>query len=242
MVDLHTHILPGIDDGARVMDESLDMLNIAAKTGTDKLAVTPHLFNPRIGNVDIQEVRSRFGALKNAAAENGIKTEIFLGSEVFCSDEFLNTLSDKNFFTLNGTDYLLVEFPFEETTDQIINGASAVINAGYRPIIAHPERYKFLRHNEICTARLIRKGCLFQLNTSSLAGVHGRSAKEFSMWMLENRVADFVSSDAHDTEFRSPDIEEAFMWIYKVFSKTYAEDLFFNNPQAVLSGKDINKR
>ncbi len=239
MVDIHSHILPGIDDGARVIEESLDMLRIASENQTDKLVLTPHMFNPRIGLVEYEKVKSSFDSLKLLAADEGIKIQLYLGCEIFCSDWFFEEIGKKEFFTLNNTDYLLLEFDFNEDAKAICNAADAVIKAGYRPIIAHPERYKYFRRDALCAQRLMNKGCIFQLNKSSLLGVHGSSAKEFSMWMLENRIASVVASDAHDTEFRAPDLEESFMWIYRFFSKTYAEDLFFNNPQAILDGKDV---
>lgn len=239
MVDLHTHILPSVDDGARVIEESLDMLRIAAQNGTDNLVITPHMFNPRIGLVEYENVKNIFLSLKQIANNEGIKTELYLGCEVFCSDWFFEEIEKKEFFTINGTDYLLLEFDFNEDSRNICNAADAVIKAGYRPVIAHPERYTYFRRDMLCSQKLINKGCVFQVNKTSLSGVHGHSAKEFSMWMLENRMASLIASDAHDTEFRAPDLEETFMWIYRFISKSYAEDLFFNNPQAILDGKDI---
>ena len=242
MTDIHSHVLPKTDDGAATYMESLDMLRIARSKGTKRMVCTPHFYNPRIGHVDKDRVFDIFEGLKARAA--GIDVEILLGSEVFCSDLFLRELPMKNFFTINGTDYLLVEFDFHDDIDRVLFAVDIITKAGYIPIIAHPERYSFLRRDEYYVEKFLSMGALFQVNTTSLAGMHGERAFDFAAWMLDNRYVAAVASDAHDTSFRSPDIRGAYMWLYgnTGFSKTYAEELFFDNPEAIISGQKIITR
>ena len=237
MIDIHTHILPGIDDGAQTLEEAVDMLKRSSDSGTDKLILTPHFYNPRIGYVDKNDVYDVFTSLKEAASH--INIELFLGSENFCSDLFLDEIDKKQFYTINDTEYLLIEFPFNGNMNDMYDAVDKIISCGYRPIIAHPERYPFFRHSEMGIDRLLNKGCLFQINKTSLLNLHGRSAGEFALWMLDNQLASFVATDTHDTVYRTSDLDETFMWLYRSFSKAYAEDLLFNNPERLLSGKDI---
>lgn len=240
MVDIHSHVLPKTDDGSASYHESLDMLRIAVAKGTKKIVCTPHFYNPRTGFFDKEKTLQTFEGLKSRAFSLDI--ELLLGCEVFCSDLFLREIDKKNFFTVNGTDYLLVEFDFDDDVDRVLFALDVLTEAGYKPIIAHPERYSFLRRDEYYVEKFISKGAMFQLNTSSLAGFHGERAFNFADWMIRQRYASFVASDAHDTTYRSPELRSAYMWIYANYSKVYAEDLFFDNPQAVVSGQKIITR
>ncbi len=237
MIDIHNHILPGIDDGSKTLEESLEMINIAKSRGTKKMIVTPHLFNPRIGYVDVDDVKGAFSDLKQS---NKTEVELFLGSEIFCTDLFLDQIDQKQFITINDTDYILVEFPFDSDTDDIVVWTKEIIRHGYHPIIAHPERYKNVRRNGVIAEKLVNKGALLQINATSLFNIHGHSANEYAMWLLENELVSFVASDAHDMIYRNTDLEEAFVLLYRCFSKKYAEDLLFNNPQLLLSGNKIS--
>lgn len=237
MVDIHSHLLPYVDDGASTLFESLDLLRLAEKNGTKKLVVTPHLYNPRIGYVDKKNIEKAFVKYKQQAA--GINIELFLGSEVFCSNLFLKKMHEKNFLTINNTEYLLVEFDINDDIDRVLFALDLINNAGYRPIIAHPERYHFLRENPFSVKRIISKGGLLQINKTSLIEKNGLGSYKFAMWLLNNEYVSFVASDAHDMEHRKTDMQHSFMKIYSELSKKYAEKLFFNNPEAVISGKKI---
>lgn len=240
MVDIHSHVLPKIDDGSSSFYESLDMLRISGAKGTKKMICTPHFYNPRTGFFDKKRTVEVFEGLKSRSYNLGI--ELLLGCEVFCSDLFLREINKKNFFTLNGTDYLLVEFDFKDDIDRVLFAIDIITEAGYIPVVAHPERYSFLRRDEYYVEKFLSKGVLFQLNTSSLAGFHGERAFNFADWMLRQKFASFVASDTHDTAYRSPDLRSAYMWIYGNYSKDYAEELFFDNPEALVSGQKIITR
>ncbi len=240
MVDIHSHVLPKTDDGAATFFESLDMLRIARAKGTKKLVCTPHFYNPRTGFFDKERTLKTFAGLKARCA--GIDIELMLGCEVFCSDLFLREIPQKNFFTINDTNYLLVEFEFNDDADRVAFAIDIITKAGYMPVIAHPERYTFLWRDEYYVQKYLSKGAILQLNTSSLAGFHGEHAFNFATRMLEEKYAAVVASDAHDTTYRSTDLRAAYMWVYGNFSKSYAEELFFDNPEAIISGQKIITR
>lgn len=240
MVDIHSHVLPNIDDGASTLFESLDLLRLAAKKGTKKIVLTPHSFNPRIGYIDKNRIITAFQDYKHQAAE--IDIELFLGSEVFCSDSFLKTFSEKNFLTINNTQYLLIEFYFNDDIERVLLALDLITKAGYIPIIAHPERYHFLMKNTSSLKQIISKGGLLQINSTSISSKAGLGSYEFAMWLLSEGYVSFVASDAHDMQHRTTNIQPSFMKIFSELSKRYAEDLFFNNPSAVISGQNINTR
>ena len=240
MVDIHSHVLPKTDDGAATFLESLEMLRFARLNGTKKLVCTPHFYNPRIGFVDKERTAKYFDKLKVESLNLDI--ELLLGSEVFCSDLFLRELEKREFFTLNGTEYLLIEFDFADDVDRVLFALDIITEAGYIPIIAHPERYRFLKRDEYYVQKLLSKGAFLQINTTSLAGLHGEDTARFACWLLEKRYASVVACDAHDTAFRTTDLKSAFMWVYGNFSKQYAQDLFFDNPEAIVSGQKIITR
>lgn len=240
MIDIHSHVLPNIDDGASTFFESLELLYLAVKKGTKKIVLTPHLYNPRIGYVDKNKIKIAFEKYKQQAAE--INIELLLGSEVFCSNLFLKKIGENNFFTVNNTQYILVEFDFNDDIDRVLFALDLITDAGYRPIIAHPERYYFLRQNTSQVKQIILKGGLLQINKTSLSEKNGLDCYKFAMWLLSNEYVSFVASDAHDMQYRTTDMQHSFMKIYSQFSKKYAENLFFNNPDAAISGKKINTR
>ncbi len=234
MVDIHSHVLPYFDDGASTLFESLELLRLAEKKGTKKLVLTPHLYNPRIGPVDIRKVKTAFDEYKKQAA--GINVELFLGSEVFCSNLFLKTIAEKKFLTINNTRYLLVEFYFNDDIERVLLALDIITKAGYIPIIAHPERYDFLMKSPSCAERMIARGGLLQINGTSLLK-NELDAYEFATWLLEKGYVSFVASDAHDVQYRTTNLQPSFTKVYSEFSKKYAENIFYNNPDAVISGK-----
>lgn len=240
MVDIHSHLLPHFDDGASTLFESLELLRLAVKKGTKKIVLTPHLYNPRIGYVDKNKMEIAFEKYKQQAAE--INIELLLGSEVFCSNFFLKKIHEHDFFTINNTAYLLLEFDFYDDIDRVLDALDVITAAGYRPIIAHPERYHFLRQNAFGIKRIMAKGGLLQINKTSLLKQNGEDPHDFAMWLLSNEYVSFVASDAHDMQYRTTDMQRSFMKIYSEVSKKYAENLFFNNPEAVVSGNEIYTR
>lgn len=240
MVDIHSHLLPSLDDGPSTLFESLELLRLASKNGTKKIALTPHLYNPRIGYLDVGKIRSAFENFKKQAEE--IDIELFLGSEVFCSQLFLRTIHEKNFLTINNSEYLLVEFYFDDDVGRVLFALDVIADAGYRPIVAHPERYFFLKENPSAVHQIVANGALLQVNQTSLLEKNGLETYEFAMWLLANKFVSFVASDAHEMQYRTTNLQHAFTKVYSELSKEYAENLFYNNPEAIISGKKINTR
>ena len=206
-IDIHSHVLWGIDDGARNIDESVDLCAIAAETGTEVLFLTPHLMYWENAEELFDERNERCEYLRNIIDEQGIPVELKLGFEILCDDDIFNIKYFKP-YTLCGSRYILIEFDFFKTTSEdVCSWCSYLIECGLIPVIAHPERYAFVQNDGGCIDVLSDKGVLFQVNAGSLAGMFGERVQDFSLHMLECGFVDFVGSDAHDAAMRNTDME-----------------------------------
>lgn len=240
MIDIHTHILPLVDDGSGSFEESIEMLKNAEENGTKKLVLTPHFCNDRFSEIfSKDEILGRIEKFKAAALNAGIKIELYSGSEMFGIDDIKQKILLGEAITLNGSRYLLVEFDFYDDPERVTEVLDNILSTGLVPIVAHPERYEFMREDPLMAMKLVNKGSLLQLNKTSLLGLHGEQTRKLAIFLIEKRFASFIASDTHDNYMRNPDMSDVFGWVYSEISKKYAEDLFFNNPFDVLNNKQI---
>lgn len=208
MIDIHSHVIPGIDDGAKNEEMAIEMLKIAEKSGTKKLVVTPHFMRGRF-NYEYNEVTEEVDNLKKIAEENNIDIEIYQGQEIYYSENILKYFNEGIIGTINGSRYMLIEFPMLEfNLDKIIDNLYELQIKGIVPIIAHPERYKPFMKKPSLINELIKEGCLFQLNAGSLTGEFGKDVKKIAELYYENKIYNFVGSDAHRVDRRNPDLNE----------------------------------
>ena len=240
-VDLHTHILPAVDDGAEDVSEAIQMLQIAAANGTTDIVLTPHYLarGMRSTQMSKADLERMFGLFKEVAAQNFPKLNLYMGAEVFGVNNIEEVIADGQLITLNNTEYCLVEFGFHDHLQRALGVLDARARDGYKPIVAHPERYEFIQDQPRDVFRMLDKGALLQVNHTSLEGLSGIEAQDVAMLLIENNLAMCISSDAHSTFQRTPDLSEAYEFISSTFSPEYAEDLFFNNPKAILKGKRV---
>ncbi len=240
MIDIHCHILYGVDDGADTLEETLEMAKMAYESGTRVIAVTPHSNTPGSRrNFWGDELKERFIEVKNAVKEAGIPIQILSGQEIFGKGDVAALLRNGDLITLNGSRYPLIEFPFTERSENVFNKLESVIAEGYVPIVAHPERYYFASENFDSLLKIKEMGCLLQINTGSIEGKFGRGAKSLAMKMLKTHTVDIVASDAHSPFMRTTDLSTTHEYICGKFSTEFADRLFSENPKAVLQNKII---
>ncbi len=240
MIDIHCHILYGVDDGADTLEETLQMAKMAYRNGTKVIAVTPHSNTPGSErNFWSDGLKERFLEVKAAVKEAGIPVQILSGQEIFAKGDVSELLKNGNLITLNGSRYPLIEFPFKERSENVFEKLSSVIAEGYVPIVAHPERYEFASENFESLLKLKKMGCLLQVNTGSIEGNFGRGAKALAKKMLNNRVVDVVASDAHSPFMRTPVLADAHEYISENYSTDLADRLLLRNPKAILENKII---
>ena len=240
MVDLHVHILPGMDDGSHSMEESLQMARLAAASGVRALAATPHcnILRPP-ANDDGQELRERLVAFRQELIREDIPLEVFIGMEVFAGENLPELLREKRLIPINEGRYLLLEFPFEEEGDWMTFLLKVVLEQGYIPLIAHPERYRRVQSNPNLAFRWVTMGCALQLNKGSLLGQFGKAAEKTAVQLLGHGLAACVASDAHHAKFRTPHLTQVEEYIKETCGEAAAKLLLLGNPVRILNSDKI---
>ncbi len=237
-VDLHTHILPGMDDGAKDLSFSLEMLKMAEENVTGHIFVTPHYIHNELDN-NTSIVREKYNELVSLAVEKGINVKLYPGSEVFIHHEIPELLEAGAICTLNNSSYVLIEFPMESIpvyTDEILYRMEL---KGYIPIIAHPERNKDIANNPNLLYDLVERGVLAQVNSTSLTGLYGSKVFQTALTLIKHRMVHFVASDAHTMSGRAPRLKKAFEIVAEREGKDTALKLFVENGMAVINNESI---
>ncbi len=214
MVDIHCHILNGVDDGAKDNDMSIDMLKKARQAGINQIVLTPHYYRGRY-DVEFEEIKEEFIKLKMLARVNRIDIEMYLGQEVYYTDKIVQYYEEGIIGTINESRYMLIELPMIEfDIDEIVEQLYELRVRGIVPIIAHPERYKpFIKKPHLIN-KLIEEGCLFQLNARAITDGFGKEVKKLANTYLKNNIYSFIGSDAHrDRGSRSTEIKDVFQEI-----------------------------
>ncbi len=234
LYDLHTHVLPGVDDGAPNPEFALQMLHNAAASDVALLAVTPHCCR-RFGNYMDQALQQRFAQLKQAA--KNIPVELVLGAEARVDEDFHAALSQQKIPTINGSRYLLTEFCHDETDFDAT--LQSILDQGYIPLIAHPERYTAVCRNPEITFSWLDMGCHLQLTGDSILGEYGKTVQRTSSFLLQHDLVACVASDAHSLHHRSNYLMGVCDHLTVAYSKQYARCLLYENPLRICSNEDI---
>jgi protein-tyrosine phosphatase len=245
-VDIHTHLIPEIDDGASSLLETLEMLRYAYDRGTRAMVATPHMF-AAFGNLQPLPVYDayvsmvkRLQKLSNGN-DNGFLREmaLYLGSENFISPEFLEALKSRDVLTLNGSRYLLVEFPPYLPFKAAESAIDKILESGLIPVLAHVERYSFLARKPARLAALKQKGCVAQVNAVSIVDLKGRGVTKAVLPFFENRLVDIVASDGHDVHSRPPSLDAAFGTLMSAYPQTAVAAWMWENPARILHDRPL---
>ena len=205
MLDLHIHILPGVDDGAQDYDDSIGMAEIAIESGVDTIVVTPHANQiGRFENFYTAEFARRYERLEEMFRSNRLGLNILEGQEIMASNDMSEKIQDGRLISLNHTQYYLIEFPFDSNPEWIADRLMDVIVLGKTPLIAHVERYYCVQNDPSYVYDWIEMGCLTQLNKGSIFGKFGKSAQQASIPLLNYELIHCVASDAHSPIQRTP--------------------------------------
>ena len=235
MVDIHSHILPGLDDGAQTLVDSLEILRLAAEHGTTDIVATPHA-NPRY-TFDSEVVQKSLENLRGAV--NG-GPRIHYGCELHLTPENIeDAMRQPSRYTIGQRGYLLVEFSNQlvpKTSGEILR---RLAQAGARPVIAHPERNPLLRQRMAELEQWVRQGCVLQITAQSLLGGFGESAQVAARTMVTQGLAQCIASDAHNCKNRPPALDEAYRQVADWCGARMAQQLFEENPRAILNGTPL---
>jgi protein-tyrosine phosphatase len=234
MIDIHSHVLAGLDDGARSFEESVAMIRIAAETGTTDLVASPHAnldfqFNPERVEERLAELQQTSGALR---LHCGCDFHLYF-------DNIHDALAHPSKYTINHKRYLLVEFPdllIAKSTPEVF---AQLLDSGMTPVITHPER-NFLLHKRMEEMESwIESGCLVQVTAQSLLGRFGADARNVARQLMKRGLVHFIASDAHDAEDRTPRLDLAYKHVAGRYGRERAELLFVTNPLAVIEGEPL---
>lgn len=239
-IDIHCHVLPGVDDGAKNIDESLEMLSIMHDEGIRTVILTPHYHGGRM-EPDAGKIRDRYDKLCAEAAQNEKLKDmgLYLGCEIYYYPSVTDWLDEGRVFSMADSSYVLLEFGFTMEKRMIAEGVSTIVNSGYVPIIAHIERYEHLVGDLAQVDGLIEKGALVQINSECLYARHRVSS--FAKKLLKEKMVHFLATDAHDTYDRAPALSDAAYYIAKHYGKDYCKSLIFDNPVKVLKNEYISR-
>ena len=241
MIDIHSHILFGIDDGSKNIEESINILNMAIKNGYTDIVLTPHYRMIQNFTSDNTSKYRRYCLLKEEIEKRGLPINIYIGNEITVDEDLFYYLNAEQALPLNGSRYVLIELPFNEIYKDLDEVIDRLISKGNVPIIAHPERYtayKDLTYFE----ELINKGVLLQGNINSLYGKYGSKAKSTLEEMLKKHMIHFMASDIHyDTQTVYDRVEDALEKVIELTqSKSMAEELFKDNPKKIINNEKID--
>ncbi len=240
MIDIHTHILPGIDDGADNMEMTLEMLSIAAMSGVTDIVATPHANIPGVyENYDSSDLQKLARDVLEAKNRARIPVRLHRGMEIYATDELPRLLSSGRVWTLGGTSCFLTEFSFAEDPqfcDAILKECSSL---GFRPVIAHPERYYFVQEYPQIAYEWCIRGYALQINKGSLLGRFGRKEQDLAQLLISHGLAACVASDAHKHDRRSTYMREVELRLRQDVGESYTDVLLEKNPRRILSGERL---
>ncbi len=239
IVDIHSHILSGLDDGARSREDMFAMLTAAYEDGTRELCLTPH-YETESFHYSAEQLELRFGEACAYAAENLEGMRLYLGNEISFRDDCVANLRNGSCRTLAGGRYVLVDFFGVSEIRQMKGVFDRLWCAGYLPIVAHVERYPFLWKKFREVLAMSRDGVLLQVNSNSLMTAEKAApAKKMAEKLLGRGLVDVIASDAHDTVARTPRLSACREYVATRFGAEYAEMLFYTNPKNILKNKSI---
>ena len=239
MIDIHAHILPGMDDGAEDLQDALEMAKIAVDNGITVMVATPHCNIPGIYDNYLDK---RFAEVyKRVCREleaHEIPLQLLPGMEVFATSDLPELLEKRKLLTINGSRYLLVEFHFDENLRYVESILDSILGAGLRPIVAHAERYECVQKNLFVLEKWKKRGILIQVNKGSLTGRFGKFSYNAAHSMMQKRQVDVIASDCHSPHYRTPVMMDVYETLQKKYPRTYLEIIFNENPRRICSDQE----
>lgn len=236
MIDLHTHLLPGIDDGPKTLEESLQMCRLAAESGTTKAICTPHIHPGRWEN-SARSIEQKCDKLRQALQENNIPLELGYAGEVRLSEHIFGLVKENQipfYSEVDGYKIMLLEFPHGHIVPGSEKLTSWLLAQGIRPLIAHPERNKQIMRDPNQLAPFLEMGCWLQVTAGSITGAFGSNAETVAHSLLKEGAVSVVASDGHNTGARQPVLQQSYELVSSQYGEGFASRLHIETPAKIV--------
>ena len=240
MIDIHTHILPGLDDGAQDLYDTLEMVRVAAKSGITAMTATPHCNIPGgYKNYFGDQYLSAIETVREAVHKEGLPVKILPGMEAFGTPDLPKLLQEGKIMTLNQSKYLLLEFDFDEDPEFVSSLIEEIRELKVIPVIAHAERYQFVQKNPELVYHWRSKGYPIQVNKGSFQGKFGRRARQTAYLLMNHNLVSVVASDAHSPHVRTPYMKDVYEELMYEYPEVYLDMVFKENPRRICQNEPI---
>lgn len=240
MIDIHAHILPGMDDGAEDTYEMLQMAQQAVSSGVKAIVATPHCNLPGLyQNYYDKNYAEQFHRARKVLNDAGIPLHLYAGMEVFVTPDLPDLIRERKILTLNGGNYILLEFAFDEEETYANDMLEKITKLGLIPVIAHPERYEFLHANPNIARLWKQKGYVLQANKGSFMGRFGNYAYNMAYQLLEQDLYSVIASDCHSHLRRTPQMTNVYKELSSRYSTTQLKVLFEDNPYRICANQKV---
>lgn len=239
VVDIHCHILPGVDDGAEDLAESLEMARMAVSCGVTDLAATPHLLGDSFDQKRLGLLYRQFQRLEHALKRENIPLKLHLGAEILCTSQTVDLAWAEQIPAIGDTRYVLCEFYFDTPGFQMDELLSGIAEAGFYPVVAHPERYDAVQQEPRWVQRWFHRGYVIQMNKGSVLGAFGTRVEITAHRLLDRGFVHILASDAHSAHRRTTDLAPLRSWLQEHCSQAYAQLLLEENPARLLRGREM---
>lgn len=234
MIDLHCHLLPGLDDGVRDLSEALVLARQQVADGVQVVACTPHVF-PGLYHNSGPQIRHATEDLQAALEAEGIPLTLVVGADVHVTPHLIAGLKSGDIPSLNGTRYVLVEPPHHVAPPRLEEFFFSLVAAGYVPILTHPERLTWIEERYEAFGKLVRAGVWMQLTAGSLTGQFGQRAKHWAIKLLQDGHAHILATDAHDPVKRPANLSRGWDLATQIVGNEEAEHLVLTRPLGILT-------
>ncbi|MFL2136713.1 tyrosine-protein phosphatase [Ruoffia sp. FAM 24228] len=241
IIDLHSHLIPGVDDGAQTIEQSIELARQAVDEGVEHMVLTPHHRNGKYINYK-KDVLESAKALQEAYHQANVNLNVYASQEIRLTEKFLDDLYNGELLPLDSAGkYYLIEFPSDRVPSNAKQVLQELIDDGITPVIAHPERNHELATNLYRLYELVQMGCLTQITTSSYSGYYSETLVENSQQMIEHNLAHILASDVHHMEHRPMNVQAAFERLEKEYGQETVK-YFKDNARYIFNGDNVNKK
>lgn len=235
LTDLHDHLIPGVDDGSPNLETSLALLEREYADGVRKMILTPH-YRPGVFENTEEEIRTAYDNLCQVAGDRFPDLELYLGCELHAHMDMVEAIRTRPQFRMAGSDFILVEFSNQDERSYIRKRLYELCASGYRPIVAHTERYANLVKDLRFVQDLVDMGVMLQVNADSVLGKDGWRVRRFCRALMDRDLLHFIGSDAHDLKYRPPRMGECASYLEKKLGAFYMQKVMCENPKEIICG------